>query len=341
MIYRRIVTSVLMVVSVFLYGTLGHFFLLEGKYTLAECAYRTIVMLATINEAFSISEVGGIFRETSYLAFELTLVVFGIAVILYSLSTITAFFVEGELQQLLRLRKMSKEIAKYHDHYIICGGGETGQVVAGELTESRRKLVIIEKDPDRVERLTHLGYRYVEGDASEDEVLERAGIARAKGLVAALPSDKDNLFVTITARQMNPNLRIIAKGVDHHSDAKIMRAGANTVVRPAAIGGMRIASELIRPTAVSFMDKMVRDPEDATRIEEIHIYEGSPLAGETIVSSQFRQRTGLQVVALRKPGEESFCYRPQASAELTPGTTLIVIGLAADLEKAWEVAGMK
>lgn len=330
-----------MVLSVFLYGTLGHFFLLEGKFTFAECAFRTIVMLATINEAFTAGEAGAIFETPAYLVFQLTLVIFGIAVILYSLSTITAFFVEGELQQLLRLRKMSKKISKFHDHFIICGGGETGQVVGAELSESRRKFVVIEISRERIEHLAQLGYCYVEGDASEDEVLEQAGVARAKGLVAALTSDKDNLFITVTARQLNPNLRIIARGVDQHSNAKMMRAGADTVVRPAAIGGMRIASELIRPTAVSFMDKMVRDPEDATRVEEIHIHEGSLLAGETIVSSQFRQRTGLQVVALREPGKDSFNYRPQAEAKLTPGTTLIVIGLAADLEKAWEVAGME
>lgn len=339
LIYRRMINAIAMLVSVFLYGTVGHYLLLDQRFSLGACAYRTVVMLSTINEAFTPEQVGNL-DGNIYRIFQLSLVLFGIAVILYSLSTITAFFVEGELQELLRLRRMSKEILKMKNHFIICGGGETGNYIANELRHSRRHFVVVEKDPARVERLQHDGFKYVQGNALDDEILEEAGVMRAAGIIAALPSDPDNLFVTLSARQINPNLRIIAKGVDVHSDKKLLKAGADSVVRPAAIGGLRMAGELVRPSVVSFIDRLMRDPEIATRIEEICITEGCPLHNQTIAGSAFRQKTGLQVLAVASPGESQFCFRPDGDTRLEAETTLIVMGHSEDVEKARQLAGM-
>lgn len=335
--YRRFTTAVILLVAVFLYGTLGHYVLLYPDMSIDQCAYRTILLLATINEAFTPGELGGHYDE-SYRVFMVTIVIFGIGVILYALSTITAFFVEGEMREILRLRKMSKEISGYSDHYIICGGGETGHYIATELSASRRPCVIVERDPSRAERLRSEGFACIEGDASDEKVLEKAGIGRARGLAVALPTDKDNLFVTITARQMNPAIYIIAKGIDQNVDKKLRAAGANRVVSPAHIGGMRMASELIRPVAVSFIDRMLHDPEDTTRIEEIEIYPGSELEGQSMAQARFRQKTGLQVVALRGQGEERFTYHPDASQVLKAGTVMVVIGTIEDVEKARKMA---
>jgi voltage-gated potassium channel len=340
LVYRRLVRAVLLLVSVFAYGAVGSFLLLDGRYTLVECAHRTIVMLATINEAFPAKDIGAQ-ADGMFLAFQITLVVFGIAAILYSLSTITAFFVEGELEELLRARKMSKEISEMSHHFIICGGGETGQYVAQELSLSGRPFLVVERDAARVERLRELGYRYVEGDASEESVLERAGIARAEGVTVALPTDRDNIYVTLTARQMNPRIPIIAKGIEPSSEKKLLAAGATRVVRPAFIGGLRMAGELVRPTVMTFMDRMMREPEETTRIEEIRIEEGCELAGQSIASSRFRQKTGLQVLAMRAPGQKGFDFRAGAETALSPGTTLIVIGQAEDIRKARPLAGMQ
>ncbi len=336
---RRFLIAVGLLVGVFLYGTLGHYVLLYPHYSIMRCAFRTIVLLGTINESFSPADLGPLYTKT-YVAFMLSMVVLGISVILYALSTITAFLVEGDLQQLWRLRKMNKEIGAMNGHFIIVGAGETGHYIAGELRTSRHKQVIIEADPERVERVRSEGYLCIQGDASEEHVLEEAGIMRARGLAVALPTDKDNLFVTITARQMNPGLTIIAKGVDQTVEKKMVAAGADKVVRPAFIGGMRMASELIRPIAVTFMDKMLRDPVQATRIEEIVINEKCALAGQTISSSAFRQKTGLQVVAIRRPGETLFDYHPKADEPLSPTTVLVVIGRTDDVVKAREMAGM-
>ncbi len=336
---RRFTTAVLLLIGVFFYGTLGHYLLLYPHVSVLQCAFRTIVLLGTINEAFSPAELGDLYT-TRYVAFMLSLVIFGISVILYALSTITAFLVEGDLRHLWRQRKMNKAISALQGHIIIAGGGETGHYIADELRVSLRSFVVIERDHERIERLAAEGILYVEGDASEEHVLEEAGIMRAKGMAIALPTDKENLFVTVTARQMNPKLTIIAKGVEPNIEKKLLTAGADKVVRPAFIGGMRIASELIRPMAVTFMDKMLRDPVDHTRIEEVVINERCLLEGQTIASSQFRQKTGLQVVAIRRPGETLFDYHPRADEKLSPGTVLVVIGRTEDVTKARDMAGM-
>ena len=336
---RRLMQSIAMCLVVFLYGTFGHWLFLQDTVTLTEAAFRTGVMLATINEAFPATEVAAEIRP-AFKLFMATLMLFGIAVILYSLSTITAFFVEGELQELLRRRKMSKEIARIKNHFIVCGGGRTGIRIACELMESKYDFIVVEVDPERIGKLQHDGYPYIMGDALDDEVLEEAGIERAKGIAVALPSDKENLFVTLSARQLNPDLRIIAKGSDPSTDKKLRKAGADTVVSPPVLGGMRIASELVRPTATRFIDKMLRDPQETTRIEEIVIHQGSSLAGETILSSKFRQRTGLQIVALLEPGSETYCYQPDVDKPLAPGTTLVVIGPTRMAAEARHMAGM-
>ena len=336
---RRFATAVTLLLIVFVYGTVGHYLLLDSKYSLLHCAYRTIVLLSTINEAFSRADLGPLYTRT-YIVFMLSLVLFGISVILYALSTITAFLVEGNLQHLWRQRKMSNEISKMKDHIIICGGGETGHYIADELRVSRHPFVMIEKAHERVERLQAEGILYVEGDATEEETLEFAGIMRSRGVAVCLPGDQENLFVTITARQMNSELTIITKGVDVNIEKKLLAAGANRVVRPAFIGGLRIANELIRPTAVSFMDRMLTDPRETTRLEEIVINDQCGLDGHTIGEANFRQQTGLQVVAVKLPEEERFCYQPDSNTVLRAGTVLIVLGTTEDVTKARAMAGM-
>lgn len=335
---RRFAIAIAWMFGVLVYGTLGHFVLLYPHFSLLQCAARTIVLLASINEAFFPTDLGPHYN-TQYVLFMLSLVVFGMAVVVYSLSTATAFLVEGDLRHIWRLRKMNREIEALRNHVIVAGGGDTGHSIARELRISRTPFVVIERDSERLERLRADGMLCVEGDASEESVLRTAGIAHAKGVSIAMPTDKETLFVTVTARQLNPGLRIIAKGVDPSVEKKMMAAGADRVVLPAFIGGMRMASELIRPTAVTFMDKMLRDPEDHTRIEEVAISEAGELAGQTLESSRFQSRTGLQVVAIRRANELRFDYRPGGAEELKPGVVLVVIGRTEDVAKARELAG--
>jgi voltage-gated potassium channel len=337
---KRLKIAVALLLGVYIYGTVGQYILLHSKFGLFELMHRTMVMMATINEPYTPDELGELYTP-AYRAFMISLVLFGITAIMFSLSTITAFFVEGELNKILRTRKMNIEISKMTNHYIICGAGELGHIIAREFKASNQHFVIIENDPAMIEKLEGEGFLFVKGDAAEDDVLRSAGIELAKGMAITLPNDHDNLFVTISARQLNPQLRIIARGTNPKTDQKFMKAGADKVVSPAGIAGMRMASELIRPSAVSFMDKMLRDPVDPTRIEEVVINASSPLSGKTIATSQFRQKTRLQVVAIRQPGEPEFSYDPQPDAALQSGTVLVVIGKIRDVVLARELAGMK
>ncbi len=336
---RRLVNAFFLTAVVLVYGTLGNYFFLGGKATLEDCAYRTMMMLATVNEAYTADQVVGALQPWFKL-FMTTLIVFGIAVILYGLSTITAFFVEGELEEMVRHTRMKKQIKKFKNHFIICGAGSTGINIAREISTSKQKCVIIEKDPEILERLNLEGMTYVEGDALDEDVLQEAMIDRAQGIAVVLREDKDNLFLTLTARQMNRSIRIITRGSNPSTDKKLKIAGADTVVSPAMIGGLRMASQLIRPSVVSFLDSMMRSPNQPIRMEEITINPGCLLENQTIKSSNFRQSTGLQIVAIKTADQEHFSYLPSVDTVLANETIRVGIGPVADVAKARSLAGM-
>jgi len=330
---------VTLLILVVVWGTLGYWIIgrVEGHHWRAfDCLYMTIITLTTVGygEALDLS------RSTAGRVYTIVLLLIGCGIVLYCFSTITAFFVEGNLSEIFWRRKMERAIDALQHHYIVCGAGETGIHVVEELYRTQRPFVVVERDPERVEALQQRREVLVcEGDAEDSKTLLAAGIKRARGLVAALPEDKDNIFVVITARQLNPNLRIIAKGILPESREKLLRAGADAVVSPNFIGGLRLASELIRPRVVSFLDTMLRDRARVIRVEEVTLPSGSPLAGKKIRDSRIYERTGLLVVAMQYEGEETFIYNPGPEAELRPGCTLIVLGEMNQVQRLRELAG--
>lgn len=231
---------------------------------------------------------------------------------------------------------MKRKIARLKDHYIICGIGETGLYVMEEFLKVGVPLVLVETDQERIEKCRQRGdILYIAGDCTDDEILIEAGIEQAQGIVAALPSDKDNLFITVTARQMNPHIRIVAKGAVKMKN-KLLKAGANAVVCPQSIGGLRMASEMIRPSVVSFLDRMLRDTQKTIRIEEIFIKEGSSLVGKTIQDSNLKDKYNLLVLSTVHLGK--VVYNPPADTALEPGLTLIVLGNNQEVRQAQELA---
>ena len=234
---------------------------------------------------------------------------------------------------------MDKKIERLSGHYIICGAGRTGGHVLDELVASGRTAVVVERRGDHIRECAerHPDLLTIEGDATQDKTLERAGIHRAAGLVAALPTDKDNLYVVLTARTLNPSLRIIAKADEEEARDKMARAGADSSVCPQSIGGLRMASEMARPTVVSFLDAMLRGKEAALRVEEVTLPEESPLAGKSLGESAIAQKTGLLVVAMRRPDEE-FRFNPPATVRLAAGDILIVIGDVRHVESLRKLA---
>ena len=292
----------------------------------------TVVSLTTVGYG-EVIEVTG--NDTAEI-FTMILITFGMGIILYGISSLTALLLEGELSGLFRKKKMAKQIGKLADHYIVCGGGETGSGVIAELCKNNEVAVLIEENTERIVRCKEIcELLYIQGDATEDENLIAAGIDRAAGIVISLPSDKDTLYITMTARMLNTSIRIISRMTNQLLKPKLIKAGANAVVCPNAIGALRMASEMIRPTAVDFLDRMLRSSRGDLRIHELTVSETSKFNEKEIGECSLDQRYGLLILGA-KTRSKDIEFNPPPTQKLTTGTTLIVMGAVGKIAKAKE-----
>lgn len=259
--------------------------------------------------------------------FTVILIMCGVSVIVYGVSTLTAFIVEGELGDFLRRTKMEKQISRMSGHHILCGAGRVGVCILAELVKTGHEVVVIEQDEEKVKewRERHPEALVMKGDATNDTVLEAAGIRRAAGLLASLSADKDNLFIVLSARALNPDLRIVARADEESAKDKLLRAGADSVVFPHLIGGMRMASEMVRPNVVSFLDTMLREKDGTLRVEEVRIQERSPLVGTRLGEADLFAKAGALLMAIRH-ADRRFEFNPPHEHELRAGDTLVVMG---------------
>jgi voltage-gated potassium channel len=333
---RRVVWSLGMLGGVLVLGTLG-FVLLTG-HPLWECFYATAITITTLGY----EDVLGVRASPVTGIYTLVVLFSGMGVLTYVVSAVTAFIVEGDLDQALRRRRMEKRISDMSGHYIVCGIGQTGLHAAVELVATGRQVVAVDRDPESIRRfrLELPEAPHLQADASEDAVLLAAGIERARGLVAALSDDRDNVFVALSARRLAPRVRIVARAVEGRTGPKLRAAGADTVVSPNQIGGMRMASELIRPGTVSFLDTMLRGPGAAVRFEDMLIGQSSDLAGKTLAEANLTAEAQALIVAVRSPGEEKFRYGPPAGTRLVPGMILVILGRSEDVLKMYDRHGL-
>jgi len=298
-------------------GTTGY--VVIEKWPLLDAAYMTLITLTTIGfgEVRPLTANGRIFT--------MFLIVTGVGILLYGISTFTAIIVEGHLMDIIRRRRMNRKIGKLKDHYIICGAGNVGFYIVEEFIKTGQAFVVIDRKQENIKKLSDK-VPWVEGDASDDNVLLRAGINKAKGLVAALPADKDNLFIVLTSRELNPRLKIVSRAIEEESINKLKKAGADCVVSTTYIGGMRIASEILRPTVTKFLDTMLREGGGTLRIEEVQIPMGSRVSGITLGELEVPKKTGLIVIAIKGGKSEQYIYNPHSSYELSEEDFLIVLG---------------
>lgn len=315
---RRLVKPLLLVLGVFALGTVGYQVL--EHWPLLDAFYMTIITLTTVGygETHPLSVTGRIFT--------IVLIIVSFGTVGYAVSTLASFLIEGEFNRILRGRTMDKRISKLKDHIILCGSGATGHCVAEELYKTGTPFVVVDSDRAALERIGHLGdIIYLEGDATEDEVLLLAGIKRARGLVTVLSQDRDNVFVVLTARALNPALRIVSRVIEEASGRKLRAAGADETVSPNLIGGLRLASVMIRPSVVTFLDKMLRGSDGTLRVAEVAVVRGSPVAGTALSELDASRRFGLLVLALVSPGKD-YAFNPPAETVLREDDTLIVMG---------------
>src|SRR5450432_1560124 len=268
---KRMIYGLMAIMIVVVGGGVGYYLIGHGKWPLFDCMYMTVITITTVGYA----EVLPHMDTTDHArAFTVVLLMFGTGTIVFFASTITAFIIEGDLKNALFANKLKKRIKKMKDHIIVCGAGSTGRNVIEELIANGVPVIAIDTREAELKEISEkhpkAAYSYVVGDATDDDIMNQTNLAGARGLVAALSSDKDNLYLTVSARQTNPTVRIVARCAELSHVEKIKRAGADAVVSPNFIGGMRLVSELVRPAVVAFLDDMLRDRRAAYRIAEVH-----------------------------------------------------------------------
>jgi len=328
---QRIVIAVMLLCCVVIAGTVGY--ILIQKWNFLDSLYMTIITIGTVG-----------FREVSTLnhtgrIFTIVLIIFGIGIGSYTLANIAAFIIEGHIQHLFRGRKMEKLISTLKDHIIVCGYGSTGVEIVDELARSKKKFVVIEADEEKVDELRKHGHLALKGDATDDEVLERAGVNRAQGLIASLSNDADNVYVVLTARGMNPKLRIVARAIDQLSCKKLLRAGADKVVSPYSIAGHRMARLMLNPGIVNFLELMTQSEELELKIEEIKLSKHSPLLNKQLKESNIKALTnGATVIGINKMGEK-IIVNPPGETLLQDQDILFVLGNDLQIEKLKKLAG--
>ncbi|GAB4332904.1 MAG: potassium channel protein [Desulfobulbaceae bacterium] len=259
-------------------------------------------------------------------AFTVVLVFTGVGFVLYAFSRLAETMVEGGLRNILERRKMDKKVAQLRDHYIVCGYGRIGKVICQILHENRRPFVVIENDLEEIRNIEAEGYFALQGNASDDEVLSTAGIKEARGLIAVVSSDADNVFITLTARGLNPGLFILARSSGTPgADTKLMRAGATKVISPYYIGARRMAQLVVRPTVIDFIDLTMYAGELGLRMEELRVTKKAAFANKNLMESGIRKKHDIIVVAIKREGEEMI-FNPKPDTMILPGDILIVLG---------------
>lgn len=328
----RLRTATFFFVLVLSAGTGAFWIVGAGRWTVFDCFYMTLITLSTVGYGEVLS---GMAQMPEARVITAALIVLGSGTLLYFVSTVTALFIEGDLQGIIRRRKMDRIIERLEGHAIVCGVGSTGKHVVNELLDAGHPCVVVDTSLAAIRELEADSKReiiHVIGSAIDDHVLQRAGIERAAIIVASLTADTDNLFVTITARAFNPGCKIVAKCVEPTTERKLRRAGATSVVSPNYIGGMRMANEVLRPNAVAFLDRMMRDEgERKVRIEELVIAAGSKLVGRRLSETTIRNE-GALVIALRLPNGE-FIYNPPGTQELEANAALVVLADMLDVQR--------
>jgi len=316
---RKLLWSGLALVTVLVIGTLGYRLIAGSGTSLVDCFYMTFITVATIGFEETVSLKG----HPGGRLFTVLISLGGAGVMTYLVMTLTAFIVEGQINAAFRRRRMERVIERFREHFVVCGAEGAALYILNELRTTSRPFVVVDPDRGLLEKLAAVypNVAFIEGDATDNETLQSAGIDQARGLFAVTADDNQNLVVCLTAKQLNPRIRVVVSCQELRNADKMRKAGADSVVSPTYIGGLRMASEMIRPAVVSFLDTMMSRKEEPLRVEEVVVPAGlSPRAVADLDLGRFRHSLLLAVKA-----KGGWSYNPPRETVVSPGEALVIM----------------
>lgn len=320
--------SILFLIVIFIVGTAG--FMTIEQLPLTDALYLTMMTVATVGFGDVVPQ------TTAGRMFTIALIIFGVGTAYYTFTLIFGLIVEGKMKDIFGRQDMKKEIEKIDDHIIVCGMGKVGYNIVRSLLAEQEKFLVIENNETKYQQLLHEKIPAIYGDATLDEILLNAGLLRAKGIITSLPHDADNVYVTLTARSLNPNIIIVAQAERAEAEEKMRRAGANTVVSPAVSSGRQMVTAMTKPAILDFLENVFYNPELNLDIAQITISSQSPLTRKTVASSGIKQKFNSIVVAIKKA--DKLISNPRTTQVLEVDDILIVLGLREDLARLTKAA---
>jgi len=326
--YIKLKLSLLLLLVTIVFGTSGY--VAFEDMPPFEAFYMTLITISTVgfSEVKPLSDTGR--------SITIIIIILGISLLTYTLGQVARIFVEGELRIILGRRKLEKQISELKGHYIICGYGRIGSIIVNELKAANIPLVVIDQDPESIAELEASETLYLNMDATSDDALIEAGLERARGLVTAVSSDADNVFIALSAKGMRPDIFILARASDVKNESKLLRAGASRVVCPYQMGAKRMAEILHKPTVVDFLDHTMMNDQLGLKMEEALINENAAITGKTVMSSNLRQQFGVIIVAIkRKCG--LMVFNPGPNEIFNAGDVIVVLGKKDELIRMTEV----
>lgn len=329
---RHLKICVLLLILIIMFGVTGYMTI--EHWGVLDALYMTVTTLTTVGygEVHEVSDFGRMFT--------IFFIIIGVVYFLYIAGAVVQFMVEGQIRTILGRRSLDKKIDRMNNHYIVCGYGRIGKILCKMLARKPVDLVVIEKNLELIPVMDNDKMIYVSGDAGDEITLLRAGIRRAKGLIAVLATDTDNVFLVLTARQLNPEIYIMARASQERSKSKLMAAGANRVESPYDMGAASMAQRIIRPTVTNFLDLAFAHKRKDIQMEEIPINSSSSLANVMLKDSGIRQRFNLIIIAIKKQ-DDSMLFNPSFETVIEVGDTVIAVGQEENLQKLEKILNQR
>ncbi|MEW6616357.1 MAG: potassium channel protein [Thermodesulfobacteriota bacterium] len=321
---RNLIFAIISLIIILFIGTIGY--TLIQKWDILDSLYMTIITITTVGYG-EVSKLGAPGK-----IFTIVLIIGGVGIAAYIVGSISKMMVEGEIIRILGRRKLEKQIQALKNHYIICGCGRIGSLICKELATSAKPLpfVAIDNDPKVIEKIESENYLYIQGNSIDEDILIKAGIKDARGLVTVVSSDSDNVYITLTARELNPKIFILARASYEGAEKKLLRAGADKVISPYVIGGIRMAHAILRPTVVDFIELATHKQSMELQLEEITVRKASRLIGVSLKDCAIRQDMGLIIVAIKKATGQ-MVFNPSSESKIELGDTVVALGEKKDL----------